>query len=53
MIFVVTFLCERMDCKHWIDGECVNVTIQIKERTISEDQELAVCSNYEIIPAFC
>jgi hypothetical protein len=46
-------LCGRMDCKHWIDGECANEVIQIKEKTISPDVELAICSNYKIIPAFC
>jgi hypothetical protein len=46
-------LCERMDCKHWIDSECGLEKIKIKERTISADDELAVCSNYKILPAYC
>jgi hypothetical protein len=42
-----------MDCKHWVDGECANKEIEIKERTINPNEELAICSNYKIVAAFC
>jgi hypothetical protein len=42
-----------MDCKHWVDGECAKEEIAIKERTISSEEEIAVCSAYEIVAAFC
>ena len=53
MVPMTKVLCERMDCKHWIDGECGLEQIKIKERTISADDELAICSNYKILPAYC
>ena len=46
-------LCERMDCKHYVDGECAKKEIKIKERTIPPKEEVAICSAYEIVAAFC
>ena len=53
VILVTKVLCERMDCKHWVDGECAKKEIEVKERTIPPDEEVAVCSAYEIVAAFC
>ena len=52
-ILVTKVLCERMDCKHWVDGECAKKEIKIKERTIPPEEEIAVCSAYEKVAAFC
>ena len=46
-------ICERMDCKHWVDGECAKKEIEVKERMIPPEEEVAVCNAYEIIAAFC
>lgn len=46
-------VCERRDCKHWVEGECSKEEIEVKERTISPDEELAVCSSYEIVAGVC
>jgi hypothetical protein len=53
VILVTKVLCERMDCKHWVNGECAKKEIEVKERTIPPDEEVAVCSAYEIVAAFC
>jgi hypothetical protein len=53
VILVTKVLCERMDCKHWVDGECAKKEIEVKERTIPPDEEVAVCSAYKIVAAFC
>jgi hypothetical protein len=53
MILVTKVLCERMDCKHWVDGECDKKEIEVKERAIPPDEEVAICSAYEIVAAFC
>jgi hypothetical protein len=45
-------ICDRRDCKHWVDGECSKEEIKVEERTASEE-ELAVCVTYEIVAAFC
>ena len=50
---MIKVLCERMDCKHWVDGECAKKEIEIKERTIPQEEEIAVCSAYKIVAAFC
>ncbi|UCD96499.1 MAG: DUF1540 domain-containing protein [Candidatus Bathyarchaeota archaeon] len=45
--------CERRDCKHWVDDECSLQKIVVKERTISDDEEVAVCSTFEIVTGVC
>jgi hypothetical protein len=46
-------LCERRDCKHWVDGECSQKKIEIKERTFPPDEEIAVCKTYEMVAGVC
>jgi hypothetical protein len=53
VILVTKVLCERMECKRWVDGECAKKEIEVKERTIPPDEEVAVCSAYETVAAFC
>jgi hypothetical protein len=36
-----------------VEGECSKEEIEVKERTISPDEELAVCSSYEIVAGVC
>ncbi|UCE16040.1 MAG: hypothetical protein JSV12_09375 [Candidatus Bathyarchaeota archaeon] len=46
-------ICERRDCKHWIDSECSRKEIEVKEKTVSLEEEIAVCSTYEILAGVC
>jgi len=46
-------ICERRDCKHWVDGECAQEKIEIKERTIPPNEELAFCKTYEMVAGVC
>ncbi|MGB9134068.1 MAG: DUF1540 domain-containing protein [Candidatus Bathyarchaeia archaeon] len=46
-------VCERRDCKHWVDGECSQKKIEIKERTLTPDEELAVCKTYAAVAGVC
>ena len=46
-------VCDRRDCKHWVDGECSKEEIAVKERTVSADEEIAVCSTYEMVAGLC
>jgi hypothetical protein len=46
-------ICERGDCKHWVDGECSKKEIKVTERTIQPEEELAVCNSYEIVAGVC
>jgi hypothetical protein len=45
--------CERRDCKHCVDGECSRGKIEIKERTVPPDEEIAVCNTFEIVAGVC
>jgi hypothetical protein len=45
-------VCDRRDCKHWVDGECSMKEVKVEEHTASEE-ELAVCVTYEMVAAFC
>jgi hypothetical protein len=45
-------ICNRRDCKNWVDGECSKEEIKVEERTTSEE-EFAVCTTYEMVAAFC
>jgi hypothetical protein len=45
-------ICDRRDCKNWVDGECSKEEVKVEERTIS-DEELAICATYEMVAAFC
>jgi len=46
-------ICERRDCKHWVDGECSQKKIEIKERTFPPDEEIAVCKTYKMLVGIC
>lgn len=50
---VTRVMCERRDCKHWVDGECSQNKIEITERTILPDEEIAVCKTYEMAAGVC
>jgi hypothetical protein len=50
---VTKVVCERQDCKHWVDGECSQNRIEIKERTIPPDEEIALCQTYEAVSGVC
>ena len=52
-VLMTNVLCERMDCKRWWTGNAQKNEIKIKERTIPPEEEVAVCSAYEIVAAFC
>jgi len=45
--------CDRQDCKHWVSGECSKEAIEIAERTIPPNEEIAYCKNYEIVKGTC
>ena len=45
--------CKRRDCKHWIDGECSKKEIEVIERTIPPEEEIAVCKAYEKMVGVC
>jgi hypothetical protein len=46
-------MCDRRDCKHWVDGECSKEKIQVIERTVTQDEEIAICSTYEMVAGLC
>jgi hypothetical protein len=46
LIFSIDFLARVCTCA------CVRV-VEVKERTITPNEEVAVCSAYEIVAAFC
>ncbi|UCB61449.1 MAG: hypothetical protein JSW72_05240 [Candidatus Bathyarchaeota archaeon] len=46
-------ICERGDCKHCVDGECSQNTIEVKERTFPPEEEIAVCKTYEMVSGVC
>ena len=46
-------VCERRDCKHFVDGECSRKQIIVIERTLSSDEEIALCKTYEMIAGVC
>ena len=46
-------MCERRDCKYWVDGECSQKRIEVKERTFPPDEEIAVCKTYEMVAGVC
>lgn len=46
-------VCERRDCKHWVDGVCSQEKIEVKERTVTPTEELAVCKTYVVIAGVC
>jgi hypothetical protein len=46
-------VCERRDCMHWVDGECSEKKIEVKERTATPTEELAVCMTYTVVAGVC
>jgi len=36
-----------------MDGECSKKEIEVKERTISLEEEIAVCTTYELLAGVC
>lgn len=45
--------CERRDCKHWVDNECSQAEIEVKERTVPPDEEIAICKTYKMLAGVC
>jgi hypothetical protein len=46
-------VCERRDCKHCVDGECSLEIIEVREKTVPPNEELAVCRTYEAVAGVC
>jgi len=46
-------MCERRDCKNWVDGECSQKIIEIQERTVPPDEEIAICKTYAMVAGVC
>jgi hypothetical protein len=46
-------ICERRDCKFWVDGECSKEKIEIEERTVTPNEEVALCRTYEMTAGVC
>lgn len=46
-------ICERRDCEHWVEGECSQEKIEIKEKTISPNEEVAFCETYKMVAGAC
>jgi hypothetical protein len=36
-----------------VDGECSKKEIEVKEKTLSSKEELAICSTYEMVAGVC
>ena len=51
MSLLTKIICDRRDCKNWVDGECSKEEVKVEERTISD--EVAICATYEMVAAFC